>query len=101
MLASVQASPFSIPHGWEAAATKSVAEPIRGRGGRGGSVAAAAVSIMAVSRVVAASIAAGLLVVESIAASLVGVFIEGSPVVVFIAVSLPVKAGAILPRRSG
>ena len=35
MLAAVQASPFSIPHGWAAAATKSIAEPVR-RGGRGG-----------------------------------------------------------------
>ena len=35
MLPSVQASPFSIPHGWADAATKSIAEPVR-RGGRGG-----------------------------------------------------------------
>ena len=34
MLAAVQASPFTIPHGWAAAATKSIAEPVR-RGGRG------------------------------------------------------------------
>lgn len=33
MSEAVQASPFSIPHGW--AATKSIAEPVR-RGGRGG-----------------------------------------------------------------
>jgi hypothetical protein len=35
MIEAVQASPFSIPHGWADAATKSIAEPVR-RGGRGG-----------------------------------------------------------------
>ncbi len=35
MFEAVQASQFNIPHSWAAAATKSIAEPVR-RGGRGG-----------------------------------------------------------------
>ena len=95
MLAAVQASPFSIPHGWAAAATKSIAEPVR-RGGRGGGGfrGGGAGSTVAVSRAVAASIAAGLLVVVSIAASLVGAFIAGLLVVVFIVVSWPGRSSA-------
>lgn len=36
MLATVEASPITIPHGWAAASTQSIAEPVRRGGGRGG-----------------------------------------------------------------
>ena len=74
MPSAVQASPFSIPHGWAAAATKSIAEPVH--------VAGVVVAVVFV--------AAGAIVTGSIvAASLAGAFIAGLLVVVFIGAPLP------------
>ena len=89
MLAAVQASPFSIPHGWAALRLSPLRSPyvavvvaavVSG-------VAVVAVSIVAVSRAVASI--AELLVVASIVALLAGAFIAGLLVVVFIGAPLP------------